>query len=327
LKQLKAGYVAVSVALVSACGVEHTGSSTQHIEVPVKPASAQTDSGWFLAGDAPKYYAWKASTSEGGDTLELSSTEEHTGFGTAMRMVDATPYRGKRVRLSAIAGVEDVQGWAGLWMRVDGPAKGELLAFDNMQSRALRGTEAAALREVVLEVPQHARRIAFGLLLEGIGSAWASQLKWELAPESAMPTGFWAAGSHPDDYAMEHGPTEQGHRLALSSSVASPQGFGTLLQWVDATDLRGQRLRLSATVSGHGITGWAGLWMRVDGANDEVLAFDNMEDRPFRGDLSGTTATVELPVPPGAHRVYFGLLLSGAGSVEAFTRLERVAGQ
>jgi hypothetical protein len=47
-------------------------------------------------------------------------------------------YLGKRVRFSAAVKTEDVQSWAGLWMRVD---KGsQTVEFDNMQDRPLKGT-------------------------------------------------------------------------------------------------------------------------------------------------------------------------------------------
>jgi hypothetical protein len=44
------------------------------------------------------------------------------GFGTLMQDFRAKQYVGKRVRFSAFVKSENVEGWAGLWMRVD---KGE----------------------------------------------------------------------------------------------------------------------------------------------------------------------------------------------------------
>jgi hypothetical protein len=56
---------------------------------------------------------------------------------------------------------EEVTGWAGLWMRVD---KGkEVVAIDNMQGRAIKGTTSWQRYEVVLDVPrtQQALRLGF----------------------------------------------------------------------------------------------------------------------------------------------------------------------
>src|SRR5215471_16702910 len=53
-------------------------------------------------------------------------------------------------RISAMVRTADAQ-WAGLWMRVDkGP---NMVAFDNMQNRSIKGTSGWQEYEVVLDVP------------------------------------------------------------------------------------------------------------------------------------------------------------------------------
>jgi hypothetical protein len=63
----------------------------------------------------------------------------------------------------------DVEDWCGIWLRVDGPSR--LLAFDNMQPRAVKGTNDWTRHEVVLDVPEAAVRLAFGSVLKGAGQA------------------------------------------------------------------------------------------------------------------------------------------------------------
>jgi hypothetical protein len=61
------------------------------------------------------------------------------GFGVATASFPVSAVRGKRIRYTGYIKTKDVdEGFAGLWWRVDGP-KG-MLAFDNMQSRGVRGT-------------------------------------------------------------------------------------------------------------------------------------------------------------------------------------------
>src|SRR5262245_5038888 len=90
-----------------------------------------------------------------GYELRLDKNEKHGGkasgfirsvdppdansFGTFTQAFRADDYRGKRVRMTAYAKSKDVEGWAGLWLRIDGKEKFGL-AFDNMQDRAIKGT-------------------------------------------------------------------------------------------------------------------------------------------------------------------------------------------
>jgi hypothetical protein len=123
-------------------------------------------------------------------SVRMASTRESKGFGTIMQTISAAHYTGKRVRLSASVKTQDIGSWAGLWMRVDdasNPVK--VLAFDNMQSRALKGTTDWSPVSVVLDVASNANSISFGILLDGQGKLWMSDLKFESVPTSVPTTG------------------------------------------------------------------------------------------------------------------------------------------
>jgi AraC family transcriptional regulator len=90
-------------------------------------------------------------------------------------------YRGKRVRFSAVVKSENISSWAGLWMRVDGD-KGEILRFDNMEKRSIKGTTDWGRHHVVLDVPEESTGIFFGILLDGTGQVWLSGVQFEEAP-------------------------------------------------------------------------------------------------------------------------------------------------
>jgi hypothetical protein len=95
-------------------------------------------------------------------------------------MSDPGAFRGKRIRFSAYAKSAKVTGWAGLWMRVDGDGKAhEVLAFDNMQGRPIEGTTDWKHYEIVLDVAEESKAIAFGVLLSGEGQVWIDDLKFE----------------------------------------------------------------------------------------------------------------------------------------------------
>jgi erythromycin esterase len=77
----------------------------------------------------------------------------------------------------------------------------------------------------------------------------------------------------------------------------------------------GRKLHLTGYIRTDGIrTGFAGLWMRVDGPAHAALAFDNMQQRGPRGTTPWTRYDIELPVDSGATDVIFGLLHPGDGT-------------
>lgn len=161
-------------------------------------ASAAAPEGWYLAGNDPKAYetATDATVSHGGKKSAcLASVSESKGFGTLMQDIDAEPYRGKRLRLSAWLKVSEVKDWAGLWMRVDGSAQ-KSLAFDNMQKRALKGTMDWARYDIVLDVPDEAVGVYYGVLVQGAGKLWLDDVQLGIVDRS-VPVTDMMSGSGP----------------------------------------------------------------------------------------------------------------------------------
>ena len=87
------------------------------------------------------------------------------------------------------------------------------------------------------------------------------------------------------------------------------------MQMFRAHHYRGTRVRLVAYIKTRDVAQWAGLWMRVDGLQDEILSFDNMESRPIIGTVDWTPYAVVLDVPAESAYIAFGILLVGEGNV------------
>ncbi|WP_229695970.1 helix-turn-helix transcriptional regulator [Paenibacillus albidus] len=100
----------------------------------------------------------------------------------------------------------------------------------------------------------------------------------------------------------------------LSSAAARNGGFATLMQMFSAEVYLGKRLKLTAFVKAQKVKGWAGLWMRVDHANGEMLKFDNMQQRSITGTSDWNQYEVILDIPQESHSIAFGILLSGTGT-------------
>jgi hypothetical protein len=160
---------------------------------------AATPAGWSLAGSKPASYDTGTDAQaayNGHPSAYLKSKEPAIkGFGTLLQGFQAGKYAGKRLRLSAFIKSDEVQNHAGLWMRVD---KGsQPLAFDNMDDRPIKGTTGWQKYEVVLDVPQDATGIVFGVLLDGTGSVWLNSVQLEVVG-SDVPTTGKEQPRHPD---------------------------------------------------------------------------------------------------------------------------------
>lgn len=151
--------------------------------------------GWALTGSRPDAYQVSCDDVFTACAIPILRTKnwvsEPYGMGSITHSESAVAWRGQRVELSAELRSGRVEGWAGLWMRIDGP-DGRVLAFDNMQDRALRGTTGFAWYSVILDVPENAERISFGVLLHGPGAVFIRELRFDATEGDAASTDLMA---------------------------------------------------------------------------------------------------------------------------------------
>jgi hypothetical protein len=93
-----------------------------------------------------------------------------------MQTISAENYLGKRLQLSGYIKSEDIKGWSGIWMRIDGE-NNQQLGFDNMQDRAIKETTGWQKYYIVLDVPSNSKTINYGVLLDGEGMVWFDNFK------------------------------------------------------------------------------------------------------------------------------------------------------
>ncbi|MNU46595.1 Peptidase family S41 [compost metagenome] len=98
----------------------------------------------------------------------------HDGLGEqpamANRYLDAAPWRGQPIRLSAwLRATGPAAPLAGLWLRIDGGESSRLLFFDNMSDRPVT-PGGWARHEIIAYVPADAARITFGVMKAGPGA-------------------------------------------------------------------------------------------------------------------------------------------------------------
>jgi hypothetical protein len=158
----------------------------------LQAAAAPLPSDWELRGHHIANYAAgidRAVAHSGAASAYIRAVSKNPiGFRTMMQSINATPFRGKRIRLSGFVKTAEANA-AGLWMRVEGRPP-LILAFDNMQSRPVSGTTDWQRCELVLDVPEGSRTIAYGFMLSGKGRVWADDLRVETVGADVATTGL-----------------------------------------------------------------------------------------------------------------------------------------
>ena len=162
-------------------------------EAPSQAAANEVPEGWVVAGTAPQDYQVSVlpEKREGNNVvlLESGANPDPSKFGTLSQYCSADQYLGKRVRMTGYLKSENVKNWAGMWFRVDDSKQKDLsLSFDNMSDRPIKNTTDWKKYEIVLDVPQQAGAMAFGVLLEGSGKVWISGISFEVVDQSVPTT-------------------------------------------------------------------------------------------------------------------------------------------
>jgi hypothetical protein len=150
------------------------------------------DYSWYKDGNRPASYEIGVDEKvlfhdEPTNYLKYTSGEAD-GFGTIMKDIKPGEFLGKRIKLTGFIKSENIENSAGMWMRVDGNITGQTLGFDNMQNRPIRGTNDWTRYEIVLDVPQNAARIFYGVLIAGKGEVWFNEISFDTVNISTPST-------------------------------------------------------------------------------------------------------------------------------------------
>jgi hypothetical protein len=152
------------------------------------PTLAQEPAGWLLSGANAELYRMRVDrdvvySGEASMRLEARGNRRNSEWAVTVQMIDATAFRGQRVRFSGYLRSDDL-GSGGLWMRVDGILDGEAaqLAVDNAEDRRLSDETDWTRQEIVLDVPAESITILYGAMISGDGELWLDGLTLEAAP-------------------------------------------------------------------------------------------------------------------------------------------------
>lgn len=158
---------------------------------------------WLITGTAPDKYKTGIDRTvfhTGTASAFIQSEEEEfvpDEYATIMQQFRAERFLGKRVRFSAFVKALEVEGWAGLWLRLDGKFS-VTLKLDNMQNRPIKGTINWNLYSCVLDVPEETELINIGILLTGKGCVWLDDVSFQEVDRTVPVTDFEIQKEYPD---------------------------------------------------------------------------------------------------------------------------------
>ena len=292
--------------------------------------------GWIVP--TPGYNATiteeEAKTGKRCSLLASTKGEKKAPFGNLMQSIDATKYRGKRVRLRAAvrAEVTGDENAAYLWFRVDRLNKTTGF-FDNMSDRPIRDKEWKYY-EIIAHIHPDAESLNFGLVLRVDGRVWLDDVSLERVGAAnqdyldgkplnlGLEDGtlgerpiWWIVPTSGYNATITEEEAKTGKRCALLASTKGEEKapFGNLMQTVDAARYRGKRVRLRAAIRAE-VSGddRVQMWLRVDRSNKQMGFFDNMQNRPIR-DAQWKYYEIVGNIDKDAERLNFGLMLIDDG--------------
>ena len=263
---------------------------------------------------------------DGEPSALIASLTPNAGGMPGMRgwFVPATRWRGKRVEFSAYLRTQDVRNSAGLNVLVWGP-QNRLLADDINGGRLIAGTHDWTRMASVLEVPEEAQRIEFGVGLWGPGSLWLDSFTISVVPATMAETSDTAwhlSIRSPSKYRLVNDAAEprSGHATArLESTPGVVAGEWAKLMRVERSldGLRGRRVRVRATMKAQNLTVGAGVFASAGRFDAQRHFIQNATKHalPVRGTLGWMTYAVTLDVPADADMLQYGVRFEGAGTL------------
>ena len=289
---------------------------------------------------------------EGRATRAIRSVAEPSRyeFAAVNQSASAEPYRGRRVRMRAYGALVDVQWHAGTWLRVDGP-DGSLL-LDNSEDHPRYGTSSDwEPFDIVLDVPEEAQTLVFGILLVGQGAIWIGDATFEVVTDDVPTTEpnrlpppqaeecpepgdeviellhytrahQWnpQLGQEPTNYeltrdeAMPFNGVSSLHIQSRPDTIPTSMFLQGFFGWLTYSSPN-RRVRLSAPVHTQGFDGELSMWIRVD-TPGQALSF--IQPIPAPQDLSDwERQAVVFDVPAGieGRSVNGGIFVEGTGDV------------
>ena len=282
--------------------------------------------GWVLSGGGRDVYDVRpdpAVRRNGHGTMLLAPLRD-TGdrYGTLMRATDASPYRGKRVRVSAYTKTEGTSQRVDFWARVqavDSPSDGSGLGGGGHE---LPTDSDWTRQELVFDVPAEGHRIEYGVGIAGPGRMWIDEPKLEVVGPDVPVTRVFPGEQTVGDWLMtgvgapEYALSQDAKAVRLDAKTDGRR-FVHLLRVVAAAPHVGKKVKLSLEMkatSDESVLCVAKVLTTPQWTYGASLALGTQqpsEDRSARF----VPCDMTLDVPEGAKWILFGVGAEGTGQL------------
>lgn len=126
--------------------------------------------------------------------------------------------------------------------------------------------------------------------------------------------GWRISGSNPFAYQLtkDYRVFQTGHNSGCFSvkDIVGKEDFGVMLQGFKANNYKEKRLKLSCVLKTENVIK-CNIWMQANDKLDDVIQFDNMDDRTIQGTTDWGRYSIVLDVPVESEFIYFGIYLKG----------------
>ena len=138
------------------------------------PRPGADPAGWG-GGPVGTIFADNRTVHSGQWSARIERTPQSPSGFSSLTAIIPMDFSGKTIELHGFLRLEGVGQFVGLWMREDGDTPA--LAFDNMQTREVKGTADWREYSIVLPLVPAAKQLYFGFLLSGTGKAWVDDMR------------------------------------------------------------------------------------------------------------------------------------------------------
>ena len=136
------------------------------------------------------------------------------------------------------------------------------------------------------------------------------------ATPAPLPPNWSMMGQNADKFTAGVDASPEGHGAKfLRNTSGDTEAWASLGQSIQAQRYVGQRVRFRARLRTRDLTNWAGLWMSINTAEGNTVAFYNTQDKPIKGSTDWQERSIVLDVPADAGVITFGLIGAGTGQV------------
>lgn len=265
-------------------------------------------------------------------------------YGVISQWIDATPFRGKRLRFSAYIRTQGVKAYAGPMFGLVG---GEHARNYILKNHPLKNDTDWKRYEYVADVDADTTSLVLGMNLRGKGKVWMNHLILEevgkevpLSPQnlaysdenrakqSAQPVNMdfmqglqgWnrveeGDNSTPSAYRIGLDRKQAQHGVPpayLTSDGSQPNGYGTLVQYIDPAAYQGKRVRLSGLIKTQAVNKYAGLWVGMNGTGWAVW---DAQHSVNKAPTDWTNVALVMDVPKDCTQLGLGVMVRGVGKL------------